>query len=176
MQQKQGLIHIYCGDGKGKTTAAMGLALRALGCGWRVLIAQFLKDGASSELKALRQFPQAELLTCQIKGFVIGMTEAQKLAVKEQHTRQLREIIARCQCGRYGLLVLDEIIATVNLGLIDRPLLLDFLLHKPQGLEVVLTGREPDSELMELADYISEIKKRKHPYDQGMPARKGIEL
>lgn len=174
---KQSCIHIYCGDGKGKSTSAMGLALRAAGSGREVLVTQFLKDGTSSELNILREIPHVRVLTCSKKfGFFWNMTEEQKEEAQRAYTRLFENAVEKAVRGHVFLLVLDEFIAAYNHGLVDREKALEFLKEKPEGLEVVLTGRDPAPELVELADYISEIKKRKHPFDEGTAARKGIEF
>ncbi|MCI8375416.1 MAG: cob(I)yrinic acid a,c-diamide adenosyltransferase [Lachnospiraceae bacterium] len=174
---KKSCIHIYCGDGKGKSTAAMGLALRAAGSGQKVLITQFLKDGTTSELNVLRQLPKVQVLTCPKQfGFFWNMTNEQKTEAKEAYTKLFREAVQIVQEDNIFLLVMDELIATYNHGLLDREEVLQFLREKPEHLEIVLTGRDPSPELIDLADYVSEIQKRKHPFDHGLPARKGIEL
>ena len=173
---KKSCIHSYCGDGKGKTTAAMGLALRAAGSGRRVVVSQFLKDGTSSELQIFRQLPQVQVQTCEEKfGFFWNMTKEQKAAAKEAYTRLFEEAVCAVQKETF-LLVMDELIAAYNHELVDRKQVLAFLKEKPEDLEIVMTGREPAPELLELADYVSEIRKRKHPFDQGVAARKGIEM
>lgn len=170
-------IHIYCGDGKGKSTAAMGLILRAVGSGKKVILTQFLKDGSSSELKVLRQLPQVEVMTCKESfGFFWNMTEEEKARAREAYSQLFREASGKAAREGVFLLVMDEFMAAYNHGLIDREEAYAFLKEKPDALEVVLTGRDPAPELLELADYVSEIQKRKHPFDQGVPARKGIEM
>lgn len=174
---KQSCIHIYCGDGKGKSTAAMGLALRAVGSGEKVLVTQFLKDGTSSELKILRELPGVQVLACEKKfGFFWNMTEEQKAQAKDAYEELFEKAVKTAAEENVFLLVMDEFIAAYNHGMIDQKKALAFLKERPEGLEVVLTGREPAPELVELADYVSEIQKKKHPFDQGVPARKGIEL
>lgn len=173
----QSCIHIYCGDGKGKTTAAMGLALRAAGSGRKVLVAQFLKDGSSSELKILRELPSVKVLTCLRQfGFYWNMTEEQKAEAECSYEELFEKAAGAAVEEDIFLLVMDELIAAYNHGLLDRERVLAFLREKPEGLEVVLTGRDPDPELVKLADYVSEIQKKKHPFDKGIPAREGIEL
>lgn len=174
---KQSCIHIYCGDGKGKSTAAMGLALRAAGSGEKVLVTQFLKDGTSSELKILRELPGVRVLTCEKKfGFFWNMTKEQKAQAKDAYEKLFEKAVRTAAEENVFLLVMDEFIAAYNHGMIDQKKALAFLKERPEGLEVVLTGREPAAELVELADYVSEIQKKKHPFDKGIPARKGIEL
>lgn len=174
---KQSCIHIYCGDGKGKSTAAMGLALRAAGSGEKVLVTQFLKDGTSSELKILREISGVRVLTCDKKfGFFWNMTEKEKVQAKNAYEELFEKAVQTVRQENIFLLVMDEFIAAYNHGMIDQKKALAFLKEKPENLEVVLTGRDPAPELVELADYVSEIHKKKHPFDQGLPARRGIEL
>ena len=174
---KKSCIHIYCGDGKGKTTAAVGLAVRAAGNGKKVVLTQFLKDGRSSELNILRELPQIKVLSCtRCFGFFWNMSEEQKEEARKAYTDLFEEAVREAIDSHAFLLVMDEFVAAYNHGMIDREKALNFLKNKPEELEVVLTGREPAPELVELADYVSEIQKRKHPFDQGIPARKGIEL
>lgn len=176
MKERQGLIHLYCGDGKGKTTAAMGLALRAVGSRFHVGVVQFLKDGDSGELAPLASLPGVRVLSGKgVKGFSFRMTEEEKKTVKRCHEEHLRRAIEWCREGWCDLLILDEAVDAVNCGLLDRAHLLTFLREKPPALEVALTGRNPDEELVGLADYYSEVRKIKHPYDRGITAREGIE-
>ena len=173
---KHGYIHIYTGEGKGKTTAAVGLAVRFAGCGGRVLFSQMLKDGSSGELAVLEQLENVETVCCrECFGFSFSMDEETRKRAKKTYARYLAEVLERAGSGRYGLLVLDEVLAAYNLGFADREALLAFLRSRPEDLEVVLTGRDPAPELLSLADYVSVIKKEKHPFDQGIRARKGIE-
>lgn len=171
-----GLIHIYCGEGKGKTSAALGLALRSAGAGMRVLFVQFLKDGSSSEISTLERLG-IEFSCCSgITKFVFQMTQEERLQAGEEYSRLLSQSLRRCREESFGLLVLDEVIPACNLGLVSEAALRDFLLNKPRELETVLTGRDPSPALLELADYVTEMGKRKHPYDRGLPARRGIEF
>lgn len=171
-----GLVHIYTGDGKGKTTAAVGLAVRCAGCGGQVIFCQFMKNNRSSELNILRQLPQIQLVqAAECFGFYKYLNEEQRAAAARVCSSLLEQAIAAAQAASARLLVLDEVISTYNHGLLPRQLLLDFLQHKPAGLEVVLTGRSPAPELAELADYLSDIHKIKHPFDKGIAAREGIE-
>lgn len=169
-----GLVHIYCGDGKGKTSAAIGLAIRAAGRGKRIVIARFLKNDDSGEVDILRRIPEITLLPCEKNfGFVSRMDEETK--------RQA----AACNLGLFerasmlaedaDMVVFDEIMAAVRYGMIPESRVLDFLAGRPERLEVVMTGRNPSEKLLAAADYVSEIVKRKHPFDHGIPARIGIE-
>lgn len=177
MSSELGLIHVYCGDGKGKTTAAMGLALRMLGCDNKVCIVQFLKDGNSSELKALSSFKNAAIFSGkEVSGFSFSMSEEEKKLVTNNHNDHLKNAIKLCKNDDYSLLILDEAIGAINAKMLDYTLLVDFIKNKPPHLEIVLTGRKPSDEILSMADYVSEIKKIKHPYDSGIAARMGIEL
>lgn len=170
-------IHIYCGDGKGKSTAVMGLALRAAGSGKKVVLTQFLKNGKSSELNILRELPQVTVLTCPKQfGFFWKMTEEQKQEAGKAYQELFDKAVRTAVEEDAFLLVMDEFIAAYNHGMVNQEKALAFLKERPEGLEVALTGRDPAPELLELADYVSEIRKVKHPFDNGLKARKGIEL
>lgn len=175
-KEKLGLIHIYCGDGKGKTTAALGLSIRAAGAGFKVFILQFLKNRDTSELDSLRLIPNIEIIRGKESNlFTFSMTEEQKIKSKEIHIKNF-EIAKRIAFnGECDVLVLDEVIGAYNRNLLDREDLLNFLDNKPENLEVIMTGRNPDEELIKRADYVSEIQKIKHPFDKGIGSRKGIE-
>lgn len=167
------MLHLYCGNGKGKTTAAMGLALRAAGRGKRVVIAQFLKGADSGERFALAQLPQVTLLPVpDTVKFSFRMTEEERRAEVRRY-QDLLELIRQEAQGCF-LLVLDEACAAVNTGLLP----LEDLLSCLDGLEceVVLTGRDPAPQLVERADYITSMEAVRHPFEQGISARKGIEF
>lgn len=171
-----GLIHIYEGDGKGKTSAGVGLSIRCAGSGQKVIYTQFLKDDRSGELTILEQIPGIHLIHCeQSFGFSFQMTPEQKEQAKEFYTNHLHKVIALAKEENARLLVLDEIIAAYNLDMVNQKELVTFLKQKPKELEVVMTGREPAEELTAQADYISRIVKIRHPFDKGVPARLGIE-
>lgn len=169
-------VHIYCGDGKGKTTAAIGLAVRAAGCGRRVLITRFLKTDHSGEVEALKKIPEITVTPCEKSfGFFSNMTDSQKKEAALWYTSLLESTLKKAVEESYDLLILDEIMAVSNFHLVDETVVQDFLKHRPDHLEVVLTGRSTSPALQSLSDYVSEIQKIKHPYDQGLPAREGIE-
>ncbi|MGE4549420.1 MAG: cob(I)yrinic acid a,c-diamide adenosyltransferase [Intestinibacillus sp.] len=175
--REQGLIHLYCGDGKGKTTAAMGLALRCVGRGRHVVIAQFLKDGTSGECFALAKLGNVTLLHANpYSKFSNSMTDGERRETAEAVACAFREACARAVQENARLLVLDEVCAAVACGFFEENEVITFLDQKPESLEVVLTGRNPSEMLQAKADYISEIIKRRHPFDQGIPAREDIEL
>ena len=171
-----GLIHLYTGDGKGKTTAAMGLSLRAAGSGKKVVIVQFLKGRSTGEVNALMHIPGITILRNQKDyGFYAFQNEAIQIETAKEHNENLIAALQLVQQRKCDFLVLDEVVAAYQLGALDRSILDNLLLHKPSELELVLTGREPPPHFISMADYISEIKKIRHPYDSGIAARKGIE-
>lgn len=171
-----GLIHIYCGDGKGKTTAAVGLAVRCAGRGNKVLLVQFLKSRDSGELYSLAKLPDIEVMRGkESKKFTFQMNEEEKHALLIEHNKMSEQVLAKIKNGGYSLLILDEVIGALNAKVFEMPKLIEFLRHKPENLEVVLTGRNPAPELVEIADYVSEMRKVKHPMDKGIMAREGIE-
>lgn len=170
-----GLIHLYCGDGKGKTSAAVGLAVRASGAGQQVVFTQFFKDGSSSEIESLKRLPGIRTIHANtVKGFYHAMTPEQREQAREDYTALFRQVTDAARDA--DLLILDEIVSACNRGVVPETLVTDFLRCKPQQLEVVLTGRDPSPGLTELADYITEMRKLRHPFDRGIPARKGIEF
>lgn len=198
------MIQLYTGDGKGKTTAAVGQAVRAVGSGYRVMFCQFMKGGETGELEVLKELSQVEIYRCEREfPFFNAMTDRDKEEITEIHNAIIRNIIRRFDglnntgnistngSGAVGLMVvLDEITYPLNWELIDVSLFKD-LVGKVKALyngrsgdsgeeslsriELVLTGREPDRFILENADYITEMKKLRHPFDWGIQARKGIE-
>ena len=170
-----GAIHLYYGEGKGKTTAALGLALRMAGAGKSVWFCQFLKDGQSSEMALLATLPRVTIdYNPQHHGFFRSLNQQQRAATIAANTRLLRRGIRAAQ-QELDLLVLDEALSACRHQAIAETELLAFLRNKPPALEVVLTGRQPSAALLAVADYITEMKKIKHPYDQGVAARLGVE-
>ena len=167
------MLHLYCGNGKGKTTAAMVLALRAAGRGKRVVLAQFLKGADSGERFALAQLPQVTLLPVpDTVKFSFRMTEEERRAEARRYQDLLEQI--RREAPGCFLLVLDEACAAVNTGLLPLEDLLSCL--DSLECEVVLTGRDPAPQLAERADYITSMEAVRHPFEQGISARKGIEF
>ncbi len=199
------MIEIYHGDGKGKTTAAIGAAVRAAGHSVPVVFCQFLKDGLSGEISTLEKIPGVfVLLPEHCYGFTFRMTEEEKRATRAdsdtlfrravhtmeilQKTEPRRAEAARARKEKIGvvkqepekpeiagLFIFDEILDVVNKGLLDRDMLIHFLFRLPQNMEVILTGRNPDITLLSMADYVTNMEKEKHPYDDGITARVGVE-
>lgn len=168
------MMHIYCGDGKGKTTAAFGLALRSAGRGRRVVIAQFLKGEDSGERRSMEYVPHVLLLPLpqEIK-FVFQMDVVERAECEEGCCRLLRDAVTLAE--KDSLVVLDEVLGALETGVLRLEDLLENLEELPEDCEVVLTGRNPPPALLERADYVTEMKLHRHPYEKGIPAREGIE-
>jgi cob(I)alamin adenosyltransferase len=169
----QGYVHVYTGDGKGKTTAALGLALRAAGAGLRVFIAQFLKRGDYGEIKALKRF--RDLIAVEQYGtgrFIRGSPGPEDIAAARRGLERVREVIA---AGHHAVVILDEANVACACGLFAPADLLDLITARPQGVEVVLTGRNAAPEIIAGADLVTEMKMVKHYYQVGVAARVGIE-
>jgi cob(I)alamin adenosyltransferase len=168
-----GLVHIYCGDGKGKTTASIGLTIRAAGSGMRVLFAQFFKNGSSSEMNAMKLIPN---INCIFTDKTFGFYKTMSIPEKERSVIENNHLLSNAiSCAdNYDLIIFDEIISAYNYGTIEKAVLTDFI--KNTKCEIVMTGRNPAGELIDLSDYVSEVKKIKHPFDKGVAARQGIEF
>ena len=180
MGQKRGLVQVYTGNGKGKTTAAIGLAVRALGWGKKVLIYQFLKPPAakSGELCLAEKFPHQ--LSCKRLGADWPLTKTGP--DEEVRTRMRRaiqqiwpDIVKAVTQHEYDLVILDELNCCLAEGLIEWYAVADLLDSRHQDVELILTGRAASQELIKVADLVSEVLDIKHPYHMGTTARKGIE-
>jgi cob(I)alamin adenosyltransferase len=171
----KGLVEVYMGDGKGKTTAALGLAFRAAGHGFRSYIGQFLKGQPSGELQAARKLQPLVTIEQFGRKKFIKVTEN----FEEEDYRLAAEGLKKCLKamlgGEYQIVILDEINVALNLGLIKEEEIQKFLDRKPEGVEIVLTGRYAPQSVMDRADLVTEMVCRKHYYDKGVRARKGIE-
>jgi len=170
----QGLVQVYTGDGKGKTTAAVGLAVRALGQGLRVLLVRFLKpaEPESGEIAFLQGTPNLEILTSGLG--ILGPApdrEAVAASVGATFAHARREAAS----GAFDLVILDEVNNAVHRGYLPVTELLDFIEERPAGVELVLTGRNAPAALLARADLVTRMEKLKHPLDAGVPARRGME-
>jgi cob(I)alamin adenosyltransferase len=175
--KNNGLIHIYTGDGKGKTTAAIGLATRALGHGQKVCYCSFCKDPEKygyNEMQSLRK------LGAEVFNFAKGHPHLNRSLDENVIRQETHEAVAKIKneffAAGYDLMILDELNISVRDNYLEEELLLDLIKSKPATLELVITGRGATDAVMELADYVSEIKKIKHPYDQKIRSREGIEF
>lgn len=173
----KGLIHVYTGEGKGKTTAAFGLAIRAAGHGRRVLILQFLK----SRIRESGEVTSAEKCGIEVIKFKDQIaplfdpdTPREKLAASIQ--RAVAESIEKIRNGKYDLVIMEEFNNVINNGYVPMQSLEDIIGAKPDKTEIVFTGRGAPKQLIEIADYVTEMRMIKHPADRGVKARKGIEF
>jgi cob(I)alamin adenosyltransferase len=176
-----GLIHVYSGDGKGKTCCALGMALRAAGHGLRTYVGQFMKGQDYGELRALRMLGDDErgrpLLTIEQFGKPTFIHVDQ---VTPEDVRMAREGLSAAlramRSGEYQIVVLDEINVALHFKLLAVQDVLELIAAKPEGVELVLTGRRVPDEILARADYVTVMQEVKHPYQQGIQARKGIEF
>jgi cob(I)alamin adenosyltransferase len=171
----RGLVHIYCGDGKGKTTAATGLAVRANESGLKVLFLQFLKGTLSYEVPALLKLGITVKKTDEVKKFIPYMTEQEKAVCKKAQNELFETAKSALEGKQYDVIVLDEILGAIEMSMIDEENIISFIINKPANIELVLTGRIASEKLTRLSDYVSQINSIKHPYDKGIKARKGID-
>jgi len=170
---EQGYVQVYTGEGKGKTTAALGLALRAAGVGARVFIAQFAKGRPTAELASLTRL--SDLITIKQYGreqFIMGEPEPEDIEAAQQGLQETQQAIAS---GEYALVILDEASVAVDLGLFSVEGLLAILNGKPEHVEIVITGRNADQRIVDRADLVTEMRQVKHYYSKGVRARRGIE-
>lgn len=170
----RGCFQIYTGDGKGKTTAALGLTLRAAGAGLRVYIGQFIKAGAYSEIKALRaRFPEVTVDQYGPARFVRSTPSPREIRQAKEGLRKLREALGG---GRYDVVIGDEAVTAVGAGLLDTDELIALAGDRPPAVELVLTGRGAPRRLIARADLVTRMQGVKHYLDRGVKARKGIEF
>ncbi len=169
----KGYIQVYTGNGKGKTTAAIGLALRAAGAGKKVYFAQFVKGKTYSEIKAIRKYlPDITIKQFGRGCFIVKTPTSEDI---EAARNGLDAVAGIVESGKYDLVVLDEATIAIYYKLFSVSELIGVLLKKPEETEVVITGRYAPEELIELADLVTEMKEVKHYYTKGVQARKGIE-
>jgi len=166
------MIHLYTGEGKGKTTAAMGLAIRAAGRGKKVVIVQFLKGSDSGELHSLGLIPNISVIrNREAEGFFQSLPQEIRIKITEENNENLKAALAL----PYDLIVLDEVCIAYGFEAIDRNAVDDLLRNFSPEKELALTGRNPPRHFCDAADYISEINNVKHPFERGVQAREGIE-
>jgi cob(I)alamin adenosyltransferase len=175
MGLERGCVQIYTGNGKGKTTAALGLALRAVGRGLRVCMFQFIKGGGpyGEHLIAEKLAPLLTIIQSGRPGWVNTKDVTEDRRVAQQALLQAKELLTSAD---YDLVVLDEINGAVGFGLIDVEQVLDLIGLKPERVELVLTGRNAHERLIAAADLVTEMREIKHYYSAGVPARTGIEM
>lgn len=181
------MIHIYSGNGRGKTSIAIGTAIRMLGANKQVIFTQFMKGNDTSELACLKQLSGITILRVEDSfPFYKNMTQQDKEKITRQHNKILMQVMEQVMrtygdiewdetSGPSCLVVLDEITYPLQYGLIDEALFYDFLQTVPACVELILTGRNPLDKMLQFGDYWSEIEQKRHPYEKGIGARPGIE-
>jgi len=173
-----GYVHVYTGDGKGKTTAALGLAVRALGAGMSVYIGQFIKGMRYSEIKTLETLAavlEPERLVVRQYGlgcFILRAPEPKDLEAAAAGLAEAREALSS---GKYGLVVLDELCVAAHIGVIQETEVLSLIAARPPDVELVVTGRYASEAMISAADLVTEMREIKHYYQKGVQARDGIE-
>jgi len=169
----RGYVQVYTGDGKGKTTAAIGLSIRAAGAGLKVYIAQFIKMGDYSEINALKKF--SDLITVEQFGlgrFIKGRPSQEDIEAARAGIEKVKSLMASRD---YDIIILEEANVAAKYGLISVNDLLDMISSKPENIELVITGRDAAPEVVEKADLVTEMKETKHYFQKGVQARVGIE-
>jgi cob(I)alamin adenosyltransferase len=175
---KDGLVIVYTGNGKGKTTAALGMALRAVGYNHKICLIQFIKGSwPYGEMESAKRLePELELIIVG-KGFV-GIIDDK--SPREEHVKIAKEAIKiskeKIQSGKYNIIILDEVNYAINLDLIDVKDVLELIKSKPENLNLVLTGNHAKKEIIEAADLVTEMREIKHPFKSGIKAKKGIDF
>lgn len=168
------MLQVYTGNGKGKTCAALGMALRAAGAGFKVFIAQFMKKGSFSEVKALSRFKDfIELKQFGTGKFIVNAPGKKEVALAQKGLEEAKNAMLS---GKYRVIILDEANCAVEKGLLTIQNLLDFIALKPANVELIITGRNVDKNIIAIADLVTEMKEIKHYSKNGVKARKGFEF
>lgn len=168
----KGYVQVYTGNGKGKTTAAIGLAIRALGAGKKIYLAQFVKGMKYSEIKALEKFDNINVEQFGLRCFIREKPKPEDIAAAQKGLERVQEVV---KSGKYDMVILDEANIAVFFGLFGVDDLLNIISLKPENMELVITGRYARQVLIDRADLVTEMKEIKHYYTQGVQAREGIE-
>jgi cob(I)alamin adenosyltransferase len=171
---QKGYIHVYTGDGKGKTTAAAGLALRAVRAGLRVFIAQFVKGSKSGEMDMLKKLSgKITIRQYGVRSFIKGQPAKTDRSLAHKGMTEVAAVVA---AGRHDVVILDEMCVAMNLGLCELNQVLAMLNTRPAHVEIILTGRNAPRALINAADLITEMREIKHYFNKAVPARRGIEF
>jgi cob(I)alamin adenosyltransferase len=177
MAETTGLTLVFTGNGKGKTTSSLGMAFRAWGQGMRILVLQFIKGGWKyGELKAAEALGERFEMRQAGKGFIMDMDEEKMAEHRKAASEALKNAEEEMASGKYDMIILDEINYAISYGLVDKDEVIKLVKNKPLQLHLVLTGRDVQPEIVELADLVTEMKEIKHPFAQGIKAQKGVEF
>lgn len=173
----KGLIHVYKGEGKGKTTASVGLAVRAVGRGKRVIFLQFHKGNESGEINIFKEMSLVNVIrNTKDFGFYSSLSEDDKKELIDMQDANFDKALYLIENEDIDMIVLDEVFTACYFNTLDIGKLKTFIENKPEKLEIVLTGHNPDQYFIDIADYVTDMTCEKHPYDKGIPARIGIEM
>ena len=168
----KGYVQVYTGNGKGKTTAAIGLTIRAIGAGLKVYVAQFIKNGEYSEIKALKQFKNVKIEQFGRGCLIKGKPDFKDIKLAKNGIRKVKDIILS---NKFDIVILDEANVAVLLGILDEDDIIQVIKEKPENVELIITGRGKLEKVIELADLVTEMKEIKHYYNKNVEARTGIE-
>lgn len=171
--KSKGLFHLYMGDGKGKTTASVGLAVRAVGQGMRVMFVQFLKGRTTGEIEPLQKLGVTVVRSAGVTKFIPDMLSHELADCRSAQQECLDA--AKAGAAQCDLLIMDEALGALEMGMLGLDELIGLAQSRPEGLELVMTGRNAPPQLLVLADYVSDIRAVKHPYTKNVGARRGIE-
>ncbi|WP_010238459.1 cob(I)yrinic acid a,c-diamide adenosyltransferase [Clostridium arbusti] len=173
----KGYIQVYTGNGKGKTTAAVGLGVRAAGDGYSVFMVQFLKSGSTGELESIKKLaPNFKIFRFEKKrGFFWNLNDSEKSELKTEIQDAYNFCVDTLKNNRCDILIMDEIMGALSNELVSKDQLLSLIEYKPDNMELILTGRNVPEEIANKADLITEMKEIKHYFSKGVPAREGIE-
>lgn len=169
--------HIYFGDGKGKTTAAVGIAVRAAGSGLKVLFVQFLKTDFSGERHVLSHTENVTLTFCPLElKFTFEMDDKEKAQAAKVFRGIFESSVSTSLTQKYDMVVLDEVFEAISANMLSEAEVFEFVANAPSSMEIIMTGHNPSKRFIDNADYVTEFKKIKHPYDRGITGRKGVEF
>jgi cob(I)alamin adenosyltransferase len=177
LSQEKGLVIIYTGNGKGKTTAALGLVLRAVGYKKKCLIVQFAKNWFTGELVGIKKLGPSVKIVQGGKGFVGILGDRKPISEHKKAADETFDYLYKeAMGGKWDIIVADEIIGSISSKLLSLPKVVSFLTEKPKNLDIILTGRNAPQKLIKLADLVTEMREIKHPYNSGILAKKGIDF
>ena len=175
---KNGYVQIYTGNGKGKTTAALGLAMRAAGNEYNVFMVQFLKGSKTGEIESIKKLaPFFNIFRFEKKrGFFFTLNDEEKMELRKEVQKAFEFCVEALKEGKCDLLIMDEIMGALSNGLISEEQLLELIENKPHNIELILTGRNAPEAIINKADLVTEMKDIKHYFNEGVPSREGIEF
>ena len=173
----KGYIQIYTGNGKGKTTCAVGQGIRACGCGFKVLMVQFLKSWNTGEIDIIKNIDKFDFMRIgSPRDFTWNLTDREKSELKCEITTNFKFLSDLITSKKYDMIILDEILGTINEGFLSEDEVIDCISKKPNNVEIIITGRNASKRIIEKAELVTEMKEIKHYFKKGVEARRGIEF